>query len=848
MEPDIITSEEPPPSAASTEPLTALTPTDIETMSYTDLQERKQQVSARLKIISPPKVPLKQKKNVSEDTIPYSPKSDTHWDFMLKEMMWLAADFQSERKRQLGSGKKVATAVKQFHATKEKRRVKELAEAELKRRRLAAKLGRHVRGWWHKIERVIAYKQKVEGDIERRKAMNKQLVALVHQTERYGETLASNQDEMDDYYSNDEEEEDATENGRRKRQRRRLTIEEALAQANQAPARRSSKATVTDYARLHKQEDTDELYGETTSDSGSDGSFQLETYSTDDESTLLEAEARELAERRAREESDDDDDTDDASFYADPDELAKLREEAEMNVDEVVERFRQEAVVLPGNGDVPEEVESEEVSTRRVRFASNVEQPEDMADDETSKPTRVSRQRMAAATDPGNEADDDGDASDVEDFINDEEVVSDGSDEFQADADEQDDETTIAAEERLSRDMSAEEEISLLQQDGEMSIEDLRKMYAMDSDGDEEGNDDDEGDDDDASRTEPTGEDTEAQDAEMILNEDDAGVEDEFQPDAMEVDDETTMEAEERLGREMSHEQEMSLLRQEGEIPIEQLRAMYSEMANNSDDSASLESDAHSQSLREMLEYGGEGEDGNDEFRPDDGAGEVDDETTMEAEERLGREMSYQDEINLLKRESEMSVEELRLMYAGGGSTSDQDGDQSLDESILDEDDQGSENEFRPADDAVDDETTMEAEERLGREMSVEDEIALLQREGETPIEDLRAMYNQAEVSEASLDSDTAQQGRPGRKRLRPDPGDSDVDDDDGEAALKALEVAEEKARMTRATRPFLIAPWVKLREYQQIGLNWLVSVQTRRLNAILADEMVSRRRLCFRS
>jgi hypothetical protein len=53
---------------------------------------------------------------------------------------------------------------------------------------------------------------------------------------------------------------------------------------------------------------------------------------------------------------------------------------------------------------------------------------------------------------------------------------------------------------------------------------------------------------------------------EAMLNEDDVGEQDEFQPDAMEVDDETTLEAEERLGREMSHDQEMSLLQQEGEI------------------------------------------------------------------------------------------------------------------------------------------------------------------------------------------------------------------------------------------------------------------------------------------
>ncbi len=55
-------------------------------------------------------------------------------------------------------------------------------------------------------------------------------------------------------------------------------------------------------------------------------------------------------------------------------------------------------------------------------------------------------------------------------------------------------------------------------------------------------------------------------------------------------------------------------------------------------------------------------------------------------------------------------------------------------------------------------------------------------------------------------------------------------------AALEALEASAERAQKTLASRPYLLTPWVKLREYQQIGLNWLVSLQSRRLNGILAD------------
>jgi SNF2 family DNA or RNA helicase len=70
-------------------------------------------------------------------------------------------------------------------------------------------------------------------------------------------------------------------------------------------------------------------------------------------------------------------------------------------------------------------------------------------------------------------------------------------------------------------------------------------------------------------------------------------------------------------------------------------------------------------------------------------------------------------------------------------------------------------------------------------------------------------------------------------KRRRVDTEDKD-DDDDGIEALKALRESEDRARATVATRPFLLSTWVKLRTYQQTGLNWLVSTQSRRLNGIL--------------
>ncbi len=47
-----------------------------------------------------------------------------------------------------------------------------------------------------------------------------------------------------------------------------------------------------------------------------------------------------------------------------------------------------------------------------------------------------------------------------------------------------------------------------------------------------------------------------------------------------------------------------------------------------------------------------------------EGGDEMDNKTTIELEERLGCGMSYQDKINSLKREGEMTIDKLRPTYA----------------------------------------------------------------------------------------------------------------------------------------------------------------------------------------
>ena len=200
------------------------------------------------------------------------------------------------------------------------------------------------------------------------------------------------------------------------------------------------------------------------------------------------------------------------------------------------------------------------------------------------------------------------------------------------------------------------------------------------------------------------------------------------------VDDESTLDAEMKLKPEISAENEISLLRKEAEISVEDLRAMYAAAISppeKEEDNQNLD-EGDDQSTGSNSSSGS----GSEAFVDDVLA--VDDETTIEAEERLGRDISYEDEITLLQRENEMSIEELRALYLNQSETKseeEQEGEITASSNkmtgTLQEDNQEDRNvnkyaqsisesqeedEFEPAaGDDIDDETTIETEERLGR-------------------------------------------------------------------------------------------------------------------------------------
>ncbi len=117
--------------------------------------------------------------------------AEHHHSFLLKEMMWMAEDFSKERKRHASLAKKQSKSIEAYVKGQSARVAKSLKGSALALHRIAQRSAREIRAFWGKLERFVAYKQKRLCDEVRQKAMDRHLVYLVKQTERYTKSLYS---------------------------------------------------------------------------------------------------------------------------------------------------------------------------------------------------------------------------------------------------------------------------------------------------------------------------------------------------------------------------------------------------------------------------------------------------------------------------------------------------------------------------------------------------------------------------------------------------------------------------------------------------------------------------------
>ncbi|KAL0272008.1 UNVERIFIED_CONTAM: hypothetical protein PYX00_005146 [Menopon gallinae] len=118
------------------------------------------------------------------------PRNKAHWDYLLEEMVWLAADFAQERKWKKANAKKCAKMVQKYFQDKAIMLKKEEKSQELKLRKLANFMAKEVKNFWANVNKLVDYKQTTRLEEKRKKALDQHLSFIVDQTEKYSSWLA----------------------------------------------------------------------------------------------------------------------------------------------------------------------------------------------------------------------------------------------------------------------------------------------------------------------------------------------------------------------------------------------------------------------------------------------------------------------------------------------------------------------------------------------------------------------------------------------------------------------------------------------------------------------------------
>ncbi|CAH3877958.1 unnamed protein product [Pieris brassicae] len=300
------------------------------------------------------------------------PRPKTHWDYLLEEMAWLAQDFAHERKWKKQAAKKCARAVQKYFQDKALAAQKAEKAQELQLRKIAAFAAKEIRTFWANVEKVVEWKRSVRVERARKQALDEQLSYIVDRTERYSRQLAANlhperppasDDEFQPRGDSDDD-------------------EETIAAAEQDdPADHSREL---DALRRESRLDLGELLpaGYLPEHSPPPSDYGGDEDSADDESTIDEQERAERPDETA-------------------DELAALRSEADLDIDELLRRYPRRPVGAEADSDLDDEAEEDDAisaSSETESGASERAPLESLVADEADGEDRVEAAASLAAS------------------------------------------------------------------------------------------------------------------------------------------------------------------------------------------------------------------------------------------------------------------------------------------------------------------------------------------------------------------------------------------------------------------------------------------------------------------
>uniref|UniRef100_A0A670JGS7 Snf2 related CREBBP activator protein n=1 Tax=Podarcis muralis TaxID=64176 RepID=A0A670JGS7_PODMU len=325
------------------------------------------------------------------------------------------------------------------------------------------------------------------------------------------------------------------------------------------------------------------------------------------------------------------------------------------------------------------------------------------------------------------------------------------------------------------------------------------------------------------------------------LTEDEDG---DFQPHD-ESDDEETIEVEEQQegNDEETQQREIELLKQESELPLEELlQSLPPQILENSFSvppcASSSENDEEEEALshfwqekpkpvtqRNKKPWKPDEED--EEFTANEEEAE-DEEETIDAEEKLEGDVDHSQELDELAKEGELPMDELLQKYAGA-YTSDFEMEESDTSSEASE---PSTSEYEEESEEEDSSSQSDSTEEVESEQDEsEEEDAMEGGEEEASVsqeEDFGVEYLLKQDEDRGGEGDNDSTPAPGPKKEITDIA----------AAAESLQPKGYTLDTTQVKTPIPYLLRGTLREYQHIGLDWLVTMYEKKLNGILADEM----------
>jgi len=116
-------------------------------------------------------------------------RAKSHWDYLLEEMTWLAADFAQERKWKKASARKCGRMVLKHFQDKATAAAKAEKEEEQRLRKVASFIAKEIRTFWSNVEKLVEYKQNIRLEEKRKKVLDQHLNFIVNETEKYSSLL-----------------------------------------------------------------------------------------------------------------------------------------------------------------------------------------------------------------------------------------------------------------------------------------------------------------------------------------------------------------------------------------------------------------------------------------------------------------------------------------------------------------------------------------------------------------------------------------------------------------------------------------------------------------------------------